>query len=211
MEDLDRLNDEECERARIADGSDVAFCVDVSWDRSTTHIAASGWRPDDLPQVEIIASRTGTDWVVDWFTDPAHPERARRRIIVQSKRAPASSLVEPLKDAGLDVVEWDGVSGTAELYDRVRSAVGEGTAGAQLRHLRQPLLDTAAANASTRPVGDSWAWDRRKSAVDVAPLVAATGALWGLTAHKPKPPPATARSAPEQAAGVFDRGGRLSL
>lgn len=207
MDDVEKNPDS----AVIADDSDVAFCVDVSWDRSTTYIATAGWRPDGMPQVEVVTYRTGTDWVVGWFTDPARPERARRRIVVQAKRAPASSLVEKLRDAGLDVIEWDGVSGTAELYDRVRSAVGEGTAGAQLRHLRQPILDGAAANSATRPVGDSWAWDRRKSPVDAAPLVAVTGALWGLTAHKPKPAPATAPAATPAGASVFEQRGRLNL
>ena len=30
----------------------------------------------------------------------------------------------------------------------------------------------AAANAATKPAGDAWWWDRRKSPVDVAPLIA---------------------------------------
>lgn len=193
------------------DDPTAPLCIDVSWDRSTTYIGGAAWRPDGLPQVEVVAMRTGTDWVLDWIKDPDHPERAKRRYVIQSKRAPATSLIEPLREAGIDIVEWDGVAGTAELYDRVRSAVGEGTAGAQLRHLRQPVLDAAAMNAATRPVGDSWAWDRRRSPVHAAPLVAVTGALWCLTAHKPKPPPATAPAAPVQSAGVFDRGSRLNL
>lgn len=187
------------------------LCVDVSWDRSTTYIGAAAWRGDGVPQVEVIAQRSGTDWVLDWLKDPKHPTRAKRRVVVQAKRAPASSLVETLRDAGIDVIEWDGVAGTADLYDRVRSAVGEGSAGPQLRHLRQPVLEAAAMNAATRPVGDSWAWDRRKSPVHVAPLVACTGALWALVSHKPKPPPATAPAAAPSGAGVFDQGGRLSL
>ena len=49
----------------------------------------------------------------------------------------------------------------------------------QLKHLPQPLLDVAASVAVTKPLpGDAWAWDRRKSPLDIAPLVAATGAVW---------------------------------
>lgn len=176
--------------SQIADDSDITFCVDVSWDRSTAHIAAAGRRDDGLPHVEVIASRTGTDWVVDWLTDPRHPARAKRPVAVQAKRAPATSLIVPLNDAGVEVVEWDGVSGTGELYDHVRAAVGDGESGVELRHLNQPILNVAAANAATRPVGDSWAWDRRKSPVDIAPLVAGTGALWCLDGRvKPDPEP----------------------
>lgn len=175
----------------VADG--LALCVDVSWDRTTTHIAVAGWRSDGLPHVEIIASRTGTDWVVGWLTSTDRDSSLHDApVAVQAKRAPASSLLVPLTEAGIDVVEWDGVSGTATLYDRVRAAVNEGTTEAELRHLSQPVLDVAAANAATRPVGDAWAWDRRKSPTDISPLVAATGALWCLAGRrppKPKPEP----------------------
>jgi hypothetical protein len=53
-------------------------------------------------------------------------------------------------------------------------------------HLYQPVLDLAANTAATRPVGDAWAWDRRKSPADAAPLVAVTGALWCLNQTKKK-------------------------
>lgn len=175
----------------IAEDSRIAFCLDVSWDRSTAHIDAAGWRDDGLPHIEVIASRTGTDWVVGWFTDPKHPDRAKRPIAVQSNRAPASTLVQTLKDAGLEVIEWSGAdltAATGDFYDRVRSAVGEGSAASGLRHRGQPILDVAAANASTRPSGDAWLWDRKKSPVDIAPLVAATGALWLLCTYEPPEP-----------------------
>ena len=171
--------------SQIAEDSRIALCVDVSWDRSVAHIAAAGWREDGRPHVEVIESRAGIEWVTGWFTDEDHPERAGWMVAVQAKRCPASSLVQPLQDAGLTVVEWDGVSGTGELYDHVRAAVGDGDSGVPLAHLRQPILDQAAANAATRPVGDAWAWDRRKSGADAAPLVAVTGALWCAGSYQP--------------------------
>lgn len=173
------------EKSQIGDLEQLAWCVDVSWDRSTAHIGVAGWRADNRPHVEIVASRVGTDWVVDWFTDPKHPDRKKRPIAVQAKRAPATSLVDPLKAADLEVVEWDGVSGTGELYDHVRAAVGDGDSRIPLAHLAQPVLDQAAATAATRPVGDAWAWDRRKSPADASPLVAVTGALWCLSSYEP--------------------------
>ena len=36
------------------------------------------------------------------------------------------------------------------------------------------------AEAAMKTMGDSWAWNRDKSPVDIAPLCAATIALWGL-------------------------------
>lgn len=173
----------EDEESEIADDSPVALCIDVSWDRTAAHIAAAGWRDDDTPHVEVIASRPGTEWVVDWLLDEKHPERADYPIAIQVRGAPASSLVDDLKAAELDVVEWGGPdvgAACGAFYDRVRAAVGEGSQAVTVKHLRQPILDVAAATAATRPIGDAWVWDRKKSPVDAAPLVAVTGALWAL-------------------------------
>jgi len=172
----------------IAEGSEVAFCVDVAWDRSAAHIAAAGLRPDGVPHVEVVASAAGTDWVVGWFT--AKESRSAAPVALQTSSAPAASLVDSMNDAGLTVVDWTGAhlgAATGDLYDRVRAGSDElgGTPG--LFHLGQPALTAAAQNATTRPYGDAWLWDRKRSTVDVAPLVAATGALWLVLAHTPKP------------------------
>lgn len=176
--------------SRIAEDSFTTFCLDVSWDRSTSHIGVAGWREDGLPHVEVVASRSGTDWVVPWFTEK--PDRSRSPVVVQANGAPASSLVGPLREAGIEVVEWSGSElgrGCGMFYDRVRAAVGEGSAEAGVRHRQQPVLDVPAATAATKPLADAWVWDRRKSPTDVAPLVCVTGALWHLTRFVPKKDP----------------------
>lgn len=180
------------EGSKRADGADVALCVDVSWDRSTSHIGLASTRADGDLHVEVIATRTGTSWVVDWLTDEDRSEAVRSApVAVQAKGAPASSLVSALRDADVNVVEWGGSelgAGTGAFYDLVRAAVGEGESDRRVRHRNQPILNVAAANASTKPLGDSWVWDRRKSPVDVAPLIAVTGAAWCLSSAMPEPP-----------------------
>jgi len=47
-----------------------------------------------------------------------------------------------------------------------------------LRHVGSLDLWNAIRGASTRALTDRWAWSRRSSSVDIAPLVAATLALW---------------------------------
>lgn len=184
------------EDSQIAPGSDIRVCVEVSWDRSTTHVGVAGWRADGLPHIEVVASRTGTDWAVPWLTSEDRDEALRAApVAVQASGAPASSLIDPMRKAGINVVEWKGPalgSGTGMFYDRVRAAVGEGTAKSELRHRGQPVLDVPAATAVTKPLGDGWVWDRSRSPHDAAPLVAATGALWLLLTYEPdvKPPPA---------------------
>jgi hypothetical protein len=51
--------------------------------------------------------------------------------------------------------------------------VNDGT----FRHLGTPELSAALKGAATRPMGDSWAWARKTSNVDICPLVAVTLAL----------------------------------
>jgi phage terminase large subunit-like protein len=162
------------EGSTIAEGSAIGFCVDVSWDRSYAHIAAAGLRADGLPHVEIIATRAGTEWVKAWFSDPEMGAQRRKRPVLIQPTAPAGALSEELRSIKVDVRDWKGTElgqSCGRFYDLVVQN--------ELRHLSQPLLDVAAAVATTRPLpGDSWAWDRRKSPLDIAPLVAATGAVW---------------------------------
>lgn len=180
------------ESSRRADGADVVLCVAMSWDRSMTHVGLASWRADGDVHVEVIASRTGSSWVVPWLTDTDRSEVVKAApVVVQSKGAPETSLVTELREAGVTIVEWAGSdlgAGCGLFYDRVRSRVGEGEADRGVRHRNQPLLNIAAANAATKPLAESWVWDLRKSPVDAAPLKAVTGASWALTSAMPAPP-----------------------
>ncbi|MFT9821221.1 hypothetical protein, partial [Lysinibacillus sp. NPDC056185] len=165
--------------SQIADEK-VRACVDVSFDRTRGHVAFAGRREDGVPHVEIVASRAGTDWIVPWLTERKALISA---VTAQTNGAPVSSLIDQIREAGLTVEDWAGPDlgrGTGNFYDLVRSN--------GLRHLPQPVLDVAAATAVTRPAGDAWLWDRKKSATDIAPLVAATGAVWLLNRAVEAPP-----------------------
>lgn len=171
----------------IPDGARVSFCLDVSGDRTHSHIAAAGLRADGLPHVEVVASRAGTDWPVSWFSERASLD-SPMTVVVQARGAPASSLIEDLEAIeGVTVVSWGGAdlgNATARLYDLVKASAlvevdGRPPRREGLCHLPQPVLDVAAATAVPKILGDGgMAWDRRKSPTDIAPLVAVTGALW---------------------------------
>ena len=167
-----------------APGAPLALGIDTSWDRTTTYVALASVRADGLDHIEIIARRAGTDWIPDWLRSPERaPELQGAPVALQAVGAPVSSLLAALEGARVPVVEWRGPAlgqGTGAFYDEVRAAIGEGSERSQLRHRSQPVLDLAAATASTRPNGDSWLWDRRRSPTDIAPLIAATAALWCL-------------------------------
>jgi hypothetical protein len=167
----------------------VKACVDVSADRSHAHIAFAGLRSDGLPHVEIVASRAGTDWVTGWLAERTDIIDA---VTGQGRGAPVSSLLPDIEAAGLTVTPWQGsdlANGTGSFYDLVRLGVADKDGQpAGLRHLPQPLLDVAAATAVVKMTeGGAFLWDRRRSPTDIAPLVAATGAVWLLTYREAAP------------------------
>lgn len=60
--------------------------------------------------------------------------------------------------------------------------------GRRLHHLPQPVLDVAAANAAVKLGADgAMLWNRASSPVDIAPLVALTGAVWHATQREAPP------------------------
>jgi len=158
----------------------VRACVDISHDRTMTYIAFAGHREDGLPQVEIVAQRAGQSWVEGWLKEPKRLERIES-LTGQSKGAPVSQMMKDLELAGLPVEPWQGddlAGWTGAFYDLVRAgAVTDDGELVGLRHLPQPSLDVAAATAVTKPLGDRFVWDRKNSPTDIAPLVAATGAV----------------------------------
>lgn len=159
----------------------IVACVDVAHDRSRATIAFAGWRDDGVPHVEVVAARAGVEWVQPWLTERVDNGTVQS-VTGQTRGAPVSGLMKTLAEADLPVVEWGGTDlggGTGAFYDAVRDG--------RVRHLPQPVLDVAAAVAATRPLGDAWVWDRKKSPADISPLVAATGALWLLTRPEEKP------------------------
>jgi len=113
--------------------------------------------------------------------------------------APVSSLTDELRRAtDLPLMEWGGpdlarahgmtfdlISDPKETDDPDAPARPEGRQ--RLRHMNQPVLNLPAGTAATRPLGDGWVIDRRKSPHDAAPLVAVVGAVWVLLRPEEKP------------------------
>jgi hypothetical protein len=162
--------------SRVAADSPVVLCLDVSWDRARAHIGLAGRRDDGLPHAEVVASRAGTDWVIPWLTSEDRQERVRTAgVVVQATTgSPAASMVDAMRDADINVVEWKGAdltAATGSFYDAVRED--------RVKHPPWPALDLAAATAVPKLLeGGAFVWDRRKSPHDAAPLIAVTGAVW---------------------------------
>jgi hypothetical protein len=162
------------EESALPDGAPLVFSVDTSWDRSTSHIAVAGIRPDGKRHVEVIAAGEGTDWCVPWMQ-----ERVRRYaplcVTVQGIGAPASSLVEELKAVGVPVVALGGTD-----IARACGYMHDSIVSGHLVHIGQPDVDKAVSVAVSRSLADAWALDRKRSPLDVAGLMAEIVALWAL-------------------------------
>ena len=167
----------------IPDGAKVAFAVDTSWDRQTTWIAIAGERADGTTHVEIMESQYGSDWVIGWLAERVRTWRPVA-IGLQGSSAPVSSLLEPLRRAFTDTVKPLTMADLGRACGGLYDAVIEGP----FAHIGQDQLDRAVTKAAIRPVGDAWAWDRKLSPLDIAPLVAVTEAayLLGSTPARPK-------------------------
>lgn len=173
----------------------VAFAADATPSESSPQVygsvAAAGRRPDGLGHVEVVGHATGTAWMVPRLVDLA--ETHQPCAVVIDPRGPAAHLVAPLKQAGFVPVAAGAPTppgGKALLlpttieFAQACGSVHEAVTDARdLRHLGDPLLASALAGARQRPLGDSWAWARKSTSVDISPLVAVTLARYGHAAR----------------------------
>lgn len=160
-----------------------SVALDVEPDHGRASLVVAGPREDGRRQLEVVdhdrerpgVRLRGTGWVV-----------ARTKQLLQSCGAPgvrldpsaaAGALIQPLRDAGVTVIEVSPREYT-QACGAIFDAVMEHDT---VRHLGQPDLDAAVAAARPKPVGDSaWKWARRDVSEDITPLVAATLALSGV-------------------------------
>lgn len=156
--------------------SPVVFALDANPSRTLGAIALAGRTAAGRTQVEVCDQRSGMGWIVPRCVelDAAHQPDAW----LVDGQSPAASLVPELEDAGLavrTVSTRELVQACGAFYDAVQ---GEQP---RLVHLGDPVLDTAVDVGRKRDIGDGgWAWGRKNSEANIAPLVAATLAYQGV-------------------------------
>ena len=150
----------------------VCFSFDVSPDRANATIAAAGRREDGNKQIETVMHGPGTGWVVSQLT--ALAQKHHPAAVVCDGAGPAGSLIHDLEQQGVPVTAL-----SAKEHGQACGAFYDSVQQETLRHLGTPELADALRGATRRQLGDAWAWDRKKSSVDISPLVACTLALWG--------------------------------
>ena len=154
------------EDAKAAMVDPVFLAFDVSPERRGS-IAACGVTADGRHLVEVVDDRPGTGWLPARLVELKGRHRPAR--IVCDGRSPATSLLSKLEDLNVEVEVLD-AGEHAQACGQLLDGVEEGS----VCHLGQPELAQAIRAASTRPLGDAWAWSRRNSSGNISPLVAAT-------------------------------------
>ena len=94
---------------------------------------------------------------------------------------PARSLLDEIEAAGLPLVEWKAADVSAahgQMWDLLVDSDKE----VKARHRSHPGLDGAATSAAIKvQEGGAWVINLKDSPCDPAPLMAALGAVWGLS------------------------------
>jgi len=159
-------------------GGPAVLAVDVTPMRDRTAIAAA-WTVDGHSHTAVVGHGDGTEWAA---AELARISRRLRAPVVIDDGSPASTLIDQLKRAGIQVRTLSGrdiARACGEFYDEVMTG--------RLTLTPDQALDAAAAGAVQRTLADAWAWGRRRSSSDISPLCAVTWAAWGLRHAEPGP------------------------
>ena len=155
-------------QSTLAPSAPLVFAVEVSPDRDWCAIVAAG-HADGRPCVELIDYRPAVSWAVARLAQLCADHGGR---VVVDPRSAAGPLLADLRSAGVQVTEvasTDVTQACGVFYDLVADC------GLWVRS--DPRFDAALNVAVKQPVGDAWRWGR-KAGGDVAPLMAATLAVW---------------------------------
>lgn len=165
----------------------IAYGLDMPPDRSALAVGVAVRHEDDTALVNLQeyrnVGREGTAWAVDWITE----RWAKACAVVVDAQSPAMSIVPDLEKRHVRVT----ITQTRDLgaaTGRTLDMIHAGT----LQHLPadlQPQLNTAALNATLRPLGPNGAtaWNKKGSDIDISPLQACTLALHGAFTSKRHP------------------------
>jgi hypothetical protein len=147
-----------------------ALAIDVSPTR-TGAISRCGWTDDGTLHTEVIEHRRGEPptWMVQRVVEIVKSERPTT--VALDGGGPAGSLLPQLEKHDRDVRLT--LLGAKELAQAC-GLFYDGVIEHSLTHSDTAVLNEAVDGADRRSLGDSWAWDRKHSAVDISPLVACT-------------------------------------
>ena len=150
------------------------FALEVAEDRSWSAIAAAGFStiPNRL-HGEVVEYRPGTGWIVERVTELFMRWGGQ---IAVAKSSPAAAMIPQLEQAGVQVLEV-----SPEQHARSCGRFYDLVVNDEFAHLGSGELEMAVRSAARKDMGDAWVWSRRRSTIDIAPLVAVTLAVGAIT------------------------------
>jgi hypothetical protein len=167
--------------ARFALGFDVGLGGDDA-------AVVMAWRDDrGRAHVEVADVRDGAAWLTGRLLQLVADHDVTQ--VLYDRFGPAVAAGDTVARAGLEGLE---ATATEEYVTACAGFLAELVSGS-LTYTPHPALDAAVEAAGKRQVGDRWAWGRRVSTSTIAPLVAATLALWAYDHAPPAPVPFTVR------------------
>lgn len=165
-------------------GSTLVFAADAAPDRNSAAISSAGMRDDGRVHTKVTDHREGMGWIVPrlanliWRYSPA--------AVLLDPSGPIGSIIADLNNFLRDeygITDFEPVLVSAREMAQACGTFHDDAVNDRMRHCRQDVLTNALKAATTRPLGDAWAWHRRESTDDITPLVASTLAVHGFRAH----------------------------
>lgn len=164
---------------------EVTIAYDVDIDGQSASIAIGHGTITD-PYVELVDHREHAGWLPREIVKLV---RKWKPVALGCNGAgPAGAQVGPvqqaLREAGLDIEVRQ--LGSQEYQQACGGIFTDVVEGRLTRPQGQGPLDIAGQDATDRPLGDAWVWNRRSATVPISPLVAATIARQLLPTERPR-------------------------
>lgn len=162
----------------------VVLALDCPPSGRAASIAAVAAGVDGWPVIDLLHQHDGKTWVVPELQRLA--SRHDVRAVAIDRKSTAWDLAEDIEAAGLHVEQLQLPEATAAFGQFVTAVLEPVTVEVdgleverrRVRILDDPRLNEAFDNATTRDLEGGQAWNRKTSAADISPLVAATNAHW---------------------------------
>ena len=164
-------------RVDLLPGDGVVLAVEIDAERHGCTVVAARTM-GDLVAVEVLEQRRGVEWVHDYVTEMARWHNAR---VIIDNYGPASSLIPNLVQAKVKVHK-------ASSHDVADAAAGlvDAVAARRVGHVGDIRFQEAIVGLGRRQRGDRWVFDRQRG--DIAPIVAASLAVWLIDTHPARRP-----------------------
>lgn len=161
------------EESRPGDG--LVFAVEISGNRDSASIVSLSQRPDGLLHVEVIENELGTSWIGSRLAELQAKWKPLATLALSGGHV--DSLLPSWKKDGARVrlVSWqEYVKACGRVFDMVEQG--------KVRHVDDELLNAAVDGVQQTWTRDNsnWYWSRKRSDIDITPLVALTVALAGF-------------------------------